>query len=129
MSIGGVATRICSLCGVDFSECEHLPGVAYLVPGGTADLGWCRVCLQEHCNHDDGQTYRVAVVAIITEMRLNEVSLVSKPAHPEARFTAISIPVSDLAEALGDEFAPGLDVSCDRCLLPCDGLQKHDAVH
>ena len=34
MSIGGTAKRLCSLCGDDLSECEHIPGTSYLVPGG-----------------------------------------------------------------------------------------------
>lgn len=129
MRVGGVARRTCSLCGLDFSECAHLPGTAYLVPGGASDLGWCRVCLKAECDHNPADSYRVAVVARITEMRVDEVSLVSKPAHPEARLSAISVPVSDLIEALGDDFVPGTDVSCDRCLLACDGLIRHDMPH
>jgi hypothetical protein len=31
MSIGGTARRLCSLCGDDLSECEHIPGISYLV--------------------------------------------------------------------------------------------------
>lgn len=62
-------------------------------------------------------------------MAIDEVSVVSKPAHPEARFSAIDIPISDLVEKLGDAFTPGVEVSCDRCLLPCPGLMKHDIFH
>lgn len=125
MSIGGTAVRICSLCGEDFSECEHMPGTAYMVPGGNSGLGWCRVCLQESCDHRSTQRYRVSVIAIIKHMDVQEISLVPKPAHPEARVLELSIPVSDLREVLGDGFIPGSEVSCDRCLLPCDGLVKH----
>lgn len=128
-SIGGVATRTCSLCGGDFSECEHMPGTAYMVPGGAADLGWCRVCLKETCDHLESAQYRVSVVAIIREMNVDEVSLVGKPAHPEARLMAISVPVSDLKAALGVEFAPGMEVACDRCLQPCEGLIRHEVPH
>ena len=128
MSVGGTAVRICSLCGEDFSECEHMPGIAYMVPGGNSGLGWCRVCLQESCNHRAAQRYRVSVIAIIKQMDVQEISLVPKPAHPEARVLEMSIPVSDLREVLGEEFIPGSEVSCDRCLLPCDGLVKHDPL-
>ena len=83
-SIGGVARRTCSLCGGDFSECDHMPGMAYLVPGGHDQLGWCRVCLKETCGHLPSVQYRVSVVAIICEMNIDEVSLVGKPAQPEA---------------------------------------------
>jgi hypothetical protein len=128
-SIGGVATRVCSICGGDLSECDHLPGTAYVVPGGPADLGWCRVCLKDSYDHSTSESYRVSVVAIIRQMTVDEVSLVSKPAHPEARLTAISVPTADLQSALGYEFEPGMEVSCDRCLLPCDGLIRHDIPH
>lgn len=128
MSIGGTAVRACSLCGEDFSECEHMPGTAYMVPGGNSGLGWCRVCLQESCDHRSTQQYRVSVIAIIKHMDVQEISLVPKPAHPEARIHEMSISVSDLRDVLGDEFIPGSEVSCDRCLLPCDGLVRHDSL-
>lgn len=127
-SVGGYAKRTCSLCGGDLSECEHLSGTAYLVPGGSEDLGWCRVCLAESCDHDPAQVYRASVIGRITEMSVEEISLVGKPAQPEARIAMMSIPASDLLEALGDEFVPGTDVSCDCCLRPCRGLTKHEAL-
>jgi hypothetical protein len=128
MSVGGTAVRVCSLCGEDFSECEHMPGTAYMVPGGDSGLGWCRVCLQESCDHKPTQQYRVSVIAIIKHMDVQEISLVPKPAHPEARVLEMGILVSDLQQVLGDDFIPGSEVSCDRCLRPCDGLVKHDAL-
>lgn len=127
LSVGGIAYRVCSLCGKDLSECEHHPGTAYLVPGGAEQLGWCRVCLRTECNHLPSKGYRVSVVAIITEMELEEVSFVHKPAHPEARIHAVGIPASELRASLGPGFEPGMDVSCDRCLSSCGGLIRHDA--
>jgi hypothetical protein len=126
-SVGGYATRICSLCGNDLSECQHESGTAYLVPGGPEPLGWCRVCLKDTCEHSASETYRVSVVGKLTDMRVEEISLVHKPAQPEARILAMSVTASDLRELLGDEFVPGIEVSCDRCLLPCGGLIKHHA--
>lgn len=129
LSVGGrAAKRVCSLCGVDVSECEHLPGTAYLVPGGSADLGWCRVCCKADCDHVDTETYRASLISIIQKMDLDEVSIVTKPAHPEARFHAVPIPVADLRAALGSDFEPGMEVSCDRCLSECDGLIRHDEI-
>jgi hypothetical protein len=124
MSIGGVAIRLCSICGEDLSECEHMPGTAYLVPGGKAPFGWCRVCMEESCDHDPSKQYRVPVIGYITQMDIHEVSLVDKPALPDARILEISVPVSELREALGDDFVPGVEVSCDQCLQPCQGLSK-----
>jgi hypothetical protein len=130
LSVGGVAKRICSLCGGDLSECEHQRGVAYLVPGGTEDLGWCRVCREkEKCDHQPDQQYRVGVVSMIMEMELFEVSLVSKPAHPDARIRSLDVPLAELERRLGSAFVPGMGVSCDRCLSPCGGLTRHDWIH
>jgi hypothetical protein len=125
-SVGGTAVRVCSLCGGDLSECEHLPGTSYMVPGGTSPLGWCRVCLKDSCEHSEVEQYRVSVVGRITEMNVDEISLVPKPANPECRIMEMSVSTSDLTEALGSEFVPGSEVSCDRCLYECDGLTKHD---
>lgn len=129
-SVGGIATRVCALCGQDLSECEHQRGKAYLVPGGTEPLGWCRVCGCEcGCDHSPDRTYQAGVVARITRLDLKEVSLVSKPAQPEARLSSVSVSHAELREELGDGFVPGMRVSCGRCLLPCEGLVKHDIPH
>jgi hypothetical protein len=122
LSIGGYAVRYCSLCGQDLSECPHRRGIAYLVPGGPTDLGWCRVCLEEACSHSDSEEYRVNVVGIIREVELEEISVVDRPGQPDARIQSIPISNDDLRETLGAAFRPGKEVSCDRCLTPCSGL-------
>lgn len=124
VSIGGVAKRKCSLCGADVSECEHVPGVAYLVPGGSGDLGWCRICLAEDCGHTPEEIERVSMISIVHEVDLEEVSIVPKPANPEARLLAMSVTTAELTNALGEGFAPGVDVDCDRCLRLCHGLVR-----
>jgi hypothetical protein len=129
LSIGGTAQRVCSLCGYDISECEHLGDRAYIVTGGKNDLGWCRVCCKETCDHVASQEYRTAPVAIIQHMNLEEISIVSKPAQPEARFTSMPLSISTLVEGLGPRFRPGMDVSCDRCLSKCGGLIRYDFSH
>lgn len=124
-SIGGTATRICSLCGKDLSACPHDLHIAYMVPGGLEDLGWCRVCLKrEACQHLASLSHRANVVSIITDMDLEEISIVAKPAHPEARITRTTLPTKDLRDALGADFVPGIEVSCDKCLNPCQGLRR-----
>jgi hypothetical protein len=129
LSVGGAARRICSLCGDDLSECEHRRGVAYMVPGGSADLGWCRVCLKESgCSHRADEQHRVGVVSIIKEMELQEVSIVGRPAHPDARFEIIGIDAGKLQARLGAAFSPGVPVNCDRCLQVCEGLVTHDEI-
>lgn len=124
-SIGGQTVRKCSLCGDHLSECPHVQGRAYLVPGGPEDLGWCRVCGHESCEHSAVQLYRVGVTAIITQVFFEEVSLVSKPAFPTARIQSIDLDVEDLKEGLGPDFEPGMPLSCNRCLMTCGGLRRH----
>jgi hypothetical protein len=123
MSIGYTAQRLCSLCGEDISECPHMPGTAYLVPGGIGPSGYCPVCLSETCTeHDSVHTYRVSPVAMIVNMDLEEVSLVPRPRQPEARLTAISMSTDDLREYLGPGFVVGMPLSCDKCLSGCWGF-------
>jgi hypothetical protein len=66
--------------------------------------------------------YRTGVVAIIREMDLVEVSIVSKPAQPDARIQRQSVDTADLRAALGEQWKPGMAVNCDFCLRPCRGL-------
>lgn len=125
LSVGGIAKRKCSLCGLDVSECDHLPGTAYLVPGGSEELGWCRICLAEQCDHSADDIERVSMVSIIHEMELEEVSIVDKPAQPEARITALSLSTKSIRRSMGLTFVPGDAVPCDRCAGSCDGLVRH----
>lgn len=122
-SIGFTAQRICSLCGDDLSECPHLRGHAYWVRGGPWENGPCRVCLSDmSCRHRADRLYRAGVVSIIKEAQLHEVSIVRRPAQPEARMTAIPISNDDLREAFGPRFKVGMPLSCDRCLGECWGI-------
>lgn len=121
-SVGGSARRFCSLCGEDLAECTHRRETAYLVPGGHEDLGWCRVCLKDStCEHSANERYRARVIGIIREMRVDEISFVTNPAHPDARIVDLPITEKEMASRLGAEYQAGMTVSCDRCLLPCSG--------
>lgn len=125
MSVGGLSRTVCSICGEDFSECPHRPGVEYVVNGGLGPLEWCRVCSErEGCEHLPDERYRARLIAIVVEMQLEEVSIVDSPAFRDARITSMSYTLDDLRQALGEEFDPGVDVACNRCLLECDGLSR-----
>jgi len=130
MSIGFTASqRICSICREDWADCVHSPRELYDVVGGENADGSCRVCGSDGCDeHEPGRTYRTPPIAIVTEIEvLDEISLVPKPAYPDARLTSIPIDTESLRMALGASFSLGLVVSCDRCLSPCDGIQEFDA--
>jgi hypothetical protein len=127
MSVGfTVRRRICSICSEDWSDCIHSPNELYDVPGGPNQEGYCRVCGIEDCTkHRPEQTYRMPPIAIVTEVeQLNEISLVPKPAQPDARLTSLPVDTESLRAALGASFSPGMPVSCDRCLGPCGGIEE-----
>lgn len=89
----------CSVCGKDPEDCKHITGQDYE---------------GEYC------------VCHITKARILEISLVSRPSQPDARIEYCSISYDDLREALGPSFEYGMDVSCDKCLLPCKGVTETD---
>lgn len=92
-----IKARLCSICGNDPEDCEHIKGLHY-----------------------EGQL----CVHQLTELDLQEVSLVARPAQPDARILRQSVSVADLQTALGSEWTPGMEVSCDKCLTPCVGVSR-----
>lgn len=96
-SIGGIVRKAsCSICHQDPEDCEHITGRVY-----------------------EGE----ACVRVLEDIELREVSLVGKPANPDARIERMSIDTAELEESLGPEFQPGTPVACDRCLYSCDGVR------
>lgn len=87
----------CSICGADPEVCSHVTGRYYE---------------GQRCGH------------VITRSKILEVSIVSRPANPDARFTAVQVALGDLRRDLGSDFMPGMRVSCDRCLSPCSGVHE-----
>jgi hypothetical protein len=118
------AKRFCSLCDDDLSECPHTRDRSYWMRGPAHVGETCRVCLAEGCPHRSGRLYRAPVVSIVKEVeRIREISVVRRPATPEARLTAVPISTPELAEFLGPGFRVGMPVSCDRCLSDCPGIE------
>lgn len=98
MSPGFVVKRSeCSVCGKDPEDCEHITGRKY-----------------------DGQFCH----RVITEADLLEISMVDRPKNPDARLTSWGIGTDELRTRLGPSWSPGMGVTCDRCLGPCDGVQE-----
>jgi hypothetical protein len=130
-SVGFIGPRACSICGGDLSECSHVRGRAYWVRGGRHDGVDCPVCLRPECQHRGDRLYRVGVVSIVSNVdELREVSMVVRPASPEARLLEIPIETAALQEKFGPRFSVGTEVSCDLCLGGCwgfDGMPTADA--
>jgi hypothetical protein len=90
----------CTICDADAETCEHIAG---------------RVYDGERC----GRRAR-------GPMRILAAAMVSRPEQPDARMSAIPLSISDLRAAMPPEWQPGMPLSCDRCLLPCDGVEEFD---
>ncbi|MEE6257984.1 HK97 family phage prohead protease [Plantactinospora sonchi] len=130
MSIGFTARQtVCSICGDDISECDHRSNLLYEVQGGVGSSGYCPVCGGSECDeHSPQKTYKVAPIRIIIKADLHEVSVVRKPANPDARITSIPVDTSNLKEVLGASFQIGDAVNCDRCLNQCRGIEEIDSL-
>jgi hypothetical protein len=98
LSVGFVVRkRECSICRIDPEDCPHINGRLY---GG------------QRC------------ISVITDADILEISVVGRPAQPDARTKSMSIGMQELRDSLGDDFVPGVPVTCDRCLSRCDGVVR-----
>ncbi|MDI5971534.1 hypothetical protein POF50_019740 [Streptomyces sp. SL13] len=121
MSVGFTATRRCSLCGEDLDLCEHLLGTLYEVKIQRTDDGTCNACGHHSCSHIDGDIASVYPHAVKGDLQVHEISWVSRPRDPLARFTRVEFDPQILAHSLGKE-PDGRDVRCYRCLHPCESF-------
>lgn len=97
-------------------------------PGLVIGASECSICHQDPagCSHITGRIYDgERCHRIIIEIRdVLEVSLVARPAQPDARIQRVSVSTKDLHEALGGTWQPGMTVSCDKCHQPCWGFTR-----
>jgi hypothetical protein len=91
----------CSICGLDPEDCFHISGRVY----------------------DGKDCYR-----IIKRADLDHVAIVKRPDFPDARLTERPVSTNDLIRALGNNFTPGMEVRCNRCLDRCGGVGSSDLL-
>jgi hypothetical protein len=118
------SVAICMICGQDARLCRsHVAGRQYRAPVKRIH-DYCNVCgITDPCDHAEGTIMDISCWRLVTKVDLLEVSVVSRPAQPDARITSVDVPTSEIAEALGSQgWEPGMPVDCDRCLQPCGGL-------
>ncbi|MEU2470412.1 hypothetical protein ABZ601_04785 [Streptomyces sp. NPDC012842] len=121
MSAGFTATRRCSLCNDDIDLCAHLLDTLYEVQVQRGSDGRCNVCGRDSCPHADGEAVLAYPHPVMSDFELHEVSLVRRPRDPLARISKLELDPDLLARTLGGS-PDGRDVSCYRCLHPCEGF-------
>src|ERR1700722_3299962 len=127
LSIGSSTVLRCSICGEDLSECLHVRGRTYWIRGGQSTGSGCSICQKHTCNHRSDHLYRARVIAIVISGKIHEVSIVRRPANPSARFMDLPLGANDdLKDAIGENFEPGMPLSCNKCLLPCPGFRDFE---
>jgi len=123
-----VGKQICRICGEDASECPHLRDRLYPVTGGRDDEGCCRVCHERTCRHEDSVEYMTRMTVKITEIvEVDHLAIVSRPRQPDARLLGIPVSTENLAEALGPDFSPGIEVHCSLCEFACTGFDRMES--
>ncbi len=122
MSPGFTGDAVCSICYQDASECVHVPGDIYEVVARSDP--WCNVCGERACaSHALGATYKAEAGMVVTKAALHEVSIVDRPAQPDARIREILINDADIEASLGP-LPAGAFLKCDKCLGPCTGFDR-----
>jgi len=125
-SIGGSGKTICSICGEDNIICPHVKGRTYDGIAATRWFGFCSICLEKECEHEVGSIHdEVQACGIITEVKLDHVSIVENPANPLCVINSHSLTRSELLALLPE---PGQEyfvygktaVDCHHCCV-CAG--------
>ena len=125
-SIGGTATAICSICQANVLECHHISGRLYNGVVAVRMGNRCNICWEEKCDHVVGKTYDSAErFALVTDIDLDHVSYVERPANPLCTFCSYSLPKADVLRLLPlherAAFVYGKSpLHCHHCTL-CEG--------
>ncbi|WP_271175448.1 hypothetical protein [Leifsonia poae] len=125
MSAALIGDFECSICGRLVEDCDHQMGAAYPKVASVDSDGTCTICGARQCEHAPGAEYMLIASSNGRNLVIDEVSRVSRPRYPQARFVAWTI---DLEEAANDEnvrqAAHDGMLRCDICLGPCAGLNE-----
>lgn len=129
MSVGTKdVIRECNVCGQDprSPTCRHIKTRTYPTTRRVVG-GHCNLCGLADCGHVDGAPGDAICTHWSVRADLVEVSIVSRPAQPMARITKLGVPLDQLEATLGPRgWAPGMEVSCDKCQIGCRGVRECD---
>jgi len=132
LSWGGEESIICSICGEDPIDCDHIPGRKYNHIACEVIRGGCNICWEKSgCQHILGEYYdNVEAIGIAIDMKPTHVAIVSDPACPSARVQArpvskedISIIIKNWPKKERRNFAYGISpLYCHHC-CECRGVK------
>ena len=133
LSIGGTEKHICSICGLDPMDCEHIKGEFYNDIECKDVEGHCNICVEKFgsCEHVIGSKYDdVERIDIVTEIDLDHVSIVERPQNPFCRITNVAIPREEIDRVIQgstkseqENFEYGVSpLYCHHC-IECDGIR------
>lgn len=126
MSPGFSATRHCSICGADFSECPHRPGELYEVT--VADTSRCPCGVSGCQSHSVGEQLVLAPSGVVRTGKLQEISWVTRPRDPYARMNSITFSNAKMATITRSTVPDGAVAECFHCRQACTGLWDGDTV-
>ena len=102
-SIGGVAKKICSICGKEIHECKHKGRKVDNVVAKKIE-GICNICGKRDCLHEPGETYNnVIPIYFITNMEIDHIAYVDNPADPTLVYYNDTIDEKELTNILPEQ--------------------------
>jgi hypothetical protein len=130
ISWGGEESIICSICGKDPIDCDHIPGRKYDHIACEAIRKGCNICWnkKDECQHILGKYYdNVEAIGITIDMKPTHVAMVSDPACPSARVQARPVSREDIQSIIKNlrkkeqrNFAYGISpLYCHHCCSCC----------
>lgn len=128
VSPGISGTEICSICGANMLDCDHVKGWLYSnVPARKAQ-GACNICRQESCEHEPGKRYGPTMAfAFMEDLQADHIAIVENPKDPLAAITSQTIDKEDILASLPAREKPIFQhgetpLFCHHC-LECKGAQ------
>ena len=101
VSPGLSGKEICSLCGANMLDCDHVKGWYYDNVPARRIKGVCNICQLESCTHELSRTYGpVMAIAFMEDVRLDHCAIVENPKDPLAAFVSESLEEDEVLELL-----------------------------
>ena len=128
-SMRAIEEYVCSICGEDLLDCEHISGEIYHDITCFNNSSLCNICGSEwgNCNHKEGLKYNNVIGSkIVTNLELITFDMVKEPEEVFTRIVKIPYPkeyIEDIVKSQGDydDFVYGeTTMFCSHC-IECPG--------